>query len=70
LHRFSVLQFYIVNAIVEKRNACRILVGKPEGKRPLGRPRRRWVDNVKVDLREMGWIGLIWLRIGTSGGLL
>jgi hypothetical protein len=59
----------------EKRNAYRILVGKPEGKRQLGRPRRRWVDNIKMDLREvgwdgMGWIGLIWLRIGTSGGLL
>jgi hypothetical protein len=38
----------------EKRNACRILVGKPEGKRPLGRPRRRWVDNIKIDLREIG----------------
>jgi hypothetical protein len=35
----------------EKRNACRILVGKPEGKRPLGRPRRRWEDNIKMDLR-------------------
>jgi hypothetical protein len=45
----------------------------PEGKRPLGRPRRRWVDNIKMDLREiewMEWIGWIWLRIGTSGGLL
>jgi hypothetical protein len=38
----------------ERRNACRILVGKPEGKRPLGRPRRRWVDNIKMDLREIG----------------
>jgi hypothetical protein len=52
-----------------------ILVGKPEGKRLLGRPRRRWVNNIKVDLREMGWdgvnwIGLIWLRKGSSGGLL
>jgi hypothetical protein len=37
----------------EKRNACRILVGKQEGKTPLGRPRRRWVDNVKIDLREI-----------------
>jgi hypothetical protein len=54
----------------EKRNACRILVGKPEGKRPLGRPRRRWVDNIKIDLREIRWDGLIWLRIGTSRGLL
>jgi hypothetical protein len=35
----------------EKRNACRIFMGKPEGKRPLGRPRRRWVDNIKIDLR-------------------
>jgi hypothetical protein len=38
----------------ERRNAYKILVGKPEGKRPLGRSRRRWVDNVKVDLRETG----------------
>jgi hypothetical protein len=59
----------------EKRNAYRILVGKSEGKRPLGRPRRRCVDNIKIDLREIGWegvdwIGLIWLRIETSGGFL
>jgi hypothetical protein len=59
----------------EKRTAYRILVGKPEGKRPLGRPRRRWVDNIRMDLREIGWdglvwIGLIWLRIGTSVGFL
>jgi hypothetical protein len=38
----------------QKRNAYRILVGKPEGKRPLGRPRRRWVYNIKMDLREIG----------------
>jgi hypothetical protein len=37
----------------ERRNACRILVGKPEGKRPLGRPRRRWVDNIKMDFKEV-----------------
>jgi hypothetical protein len=42
----------------EKRNAYRILVGKPEGKRPLRRPRRRWVDNIKMDLREIGWDGM------------
>jgi hypothetical protein len=54
----------------EKWNVYRILVGKPEGKRPLERLRRRWVDNIKVDQSDrMGWIGLIWLRIGTSGGL-
>jgi hypothetical protein len=42
-----------------KTNACRILVGKPEGKRPLGRPRRRWVKSIKMDCRDrMGWYGL------------
>jgi hypothetical protein len=58
--------------IGEQRNAYRILVGKPEGKRPLGRPRYRWVDNIKMDLREIGWDGVdgwIWLKM-TSGGLL
>jgi hypothetical protein len=39
----------------EKRNAYRLLVGKPEGKRPLGRPRRRWVDNIRMDVGELGW---------------
>jgi hypothetical protein len=56
----------------EKRNAYRILVGKPEEKRPLGRPRCRLVDNIKMDFRQIGWmvwIGLTWLRIGISGGL-
>jgi hypothetical protein len=42
----------------EKRNAYRILVGKPEGKRPLEGPRRRWVNNIKMDLREIRWYGL------------
>jgi hypothetical protein len=41
----------------------RILVGKPEGKRPLGRPRRRWVDNIKMDLREIGWDGVDWIDL-------
>jgi hypothetical protein len=47
-------------------------VEKPEDKRPLGRPRRRWVDNIKKDLREdrVVWTELIWLRIGINGGLL
>ena len=48
----------------EERRAYRFLLGKPEGKRPLGRPRRRWVDNIRIDLHEVGcgymdWIGLI-----------
>jgi hypothetical protein len=42
----------------EMRNAYRILVGMPEGKTPLGRPRRRWEDNIKMDLREIGWGGM------------
>jgi hypothetical protein len=45
----------------EKRNAYRILAGRPEGKRPLERPRRRWVDNIKMDLREIGWDGVDWI---------
>jgi hypothetical protein len=45
----------------EKRNVYRILVGKPEGKRPRGRPRRRWVDNIKMDLREIVWDGVDWI---------
>jgi hypothetical protein len=44
----------------EKRNECRLLVGKPEGKRPLGRPRRRWVDNIRMDLGEVEWGDVDW----------
>jgi hypothetical protein len=53
----------------EGRSVYRILVGKPEGKRPLGRTRHRWEDNIKLDLQDMGWgawAGLIWLWIGTG----
>jgi hypothetical protein len=47
----------------EKRNTYRLLGGKPEGKRPLGRPRRRWVDNIKMDLEEVGWGGVDWIGL-------
>jgi hypothetical protein len=47
----------------EKRNAYRILVGKPEGKRPIGIPRRRWVDSFKMDLREIGRGGMEWIDV-------
>jgi hypothetical protein len=47
----------------EKRNAYRILVGKPEGKRPLGKPRRRREDNIKMDLREIVWGGMDWIEL-------
>jgi hypothetical protein len=47
----------------EKRNAFRILVGKSEGKRPLGRPRRRWVNHIKIDLKEIGWDGMDWIDL-------
>ena len=54
----------------EGRGVHRVLVGKPEGKRPLGRPKRRWEDNIKMDLQEVGGVvgtGWSWLRIGTGG---
>jgi hypothetical protein len=47
----------------EKRNACRLLVGKLEGKSPLGRPRRRWLDNIKMDLLEIYWGGVDWIGL-------
>jgi hypothetical protein len=47
----------------EKRNAYRLLMGKPEGKRPLGRPRRRWVDNIRMDLGEVGWDDVDWIGL-------
>jgi hypothetical protein len=47
----------------EKRNAYRLLVGKPEGKRPLGRPRRRWADNFRMDLGEVGWGDVDWIGL-------
>jgi hypothetical protein len=56
----------------KERGVHRVLVGKPEGKRPLGRPRRRWED-IKIDLQEVGLgcgTGWSWLRIGTGGGYL
>ena len=55
-----------------RRGGCRVLVGKPGGKRPLGRARHRW-EGFKMDLQKVGWgawMGLIWLRSGTDGGLL
>jgi hypothetical protein len=55
------------------RVVYRVLVGKPYGKRPLGRPKRRWEDNIKMDLQEVRcgvWTGLSWLRIGTGDGHL
>jgi hypothetical protein len=57
----------------EMRCVYRFWAGKPGGKRPLGIPRHRWEDNIRMDLQGVGWrawTGLIWLRIGTGGGLL
>jgi hypothetical protein len=57
----------------EERKVYKVLVGKPEGKRPLGRPWRRWGDGIKWILRRLAWgvwIGFDWLRTGTGGGLL
>jgi hypothetical protein len=52
-----------VERMSEKRNAYRILVGNPEGRRTLGRHRRRWEDNIKMDLREIGWGGMEWIHL-------
>jgi hypothetical protein len=62
----------LVARMVEERKVYRVLVGKPEGRRPLERPRRRWRVGTRMDLREIGWgggSGFIWLRIGSGGGL-
>jgi hypothetical protein len=62
-----------VTRIREKRNVYRILVGNPEEKRPLGRPRHTWVDNIQLDLREIRWGDVDWselTQLGPSGGLL
>jgi hypothetical protein len=58
----------------EERKVYKVLVAKPEGKRPLGRPRRKWEDGIRMDLREISLGGVDWiqsnLRTGTGGGLL
>jgi hypothetical protein len=50
----------------ERRGAYRALVGKPEGRRPLGRPRHRWENNIKMDLREVGWEGADWIDLAQN----
>jgi hypothetical protein len=52
----------------EKRNAYRVLVGKPEGKRSFGRPRRRWEDNCNTDLKGIGWEGVKWIHVAQDRG--
>jgi hypothetical protein len=71
LHRIAYLSKQVRNFLITEGGFHFVF----EPQRPLGRPRRRWVDNNKMDVREIGWdgvdwIGLIWLRIRTSGGLL
>jgi hypothetical protein len=53
----------------EKENAYRVLVGKPEGKRPLGRTRRGWEDNIKMDFKETGWGGMDWIHLALNRDL-
>jgi hypothetical protein len=65
---YIVLSHYILGSYHKIKTcsttfAYRILVGKPEGKRPLGRPRRKWVDNIKIDLKEIGWDGMDWMDL-------
>jgi hypothetical protein len=52
-----------VARVGEERNVYRVLVGKPEGKRQLGRPRRRWEDGIRMDLREIGWGSVDWIQL-------
>jgi hypothetical protein len=63
-----------VTCMGEERKVYRVLVGKPKGKRPVGRPRHRWEDGIRMDLREIGWWGVSngssWLRIGADSSLL
>jgi hypothetical protein len=54
----------LVACMGEKRGAYKILVGRPEGRRPLGRPRCRWEDNIKIDLQEVGWMCIYWIQLG------
>jgi hypothetical protein len=56
-----------MRSLITKMCKRRILVGKPEQKRPLGRPRRRWVDNIKMNLREIGWDGINWIDLAQDG---
>ena len=68
---FVLLIYGPVARLGERRDVYRVLVGKHEEKRPLGRPRHRWEDNIKIDLRNVGvWTGSSWLWIGTGGGNL
>jgi hypothetical protein len=55
-----------VSRMVERRGVYRVLVGKPEGKRPLGRPRRRWEDNIKMDAEEVGCGGMDWIDLAQN----
>jgi hypothetical protein len=54
--------------MAETRNAYKIVVGKPEGKRPLGRPRRRWEDNIRMGLREIEWEDVDWINPAQDAG--
>jgi len=52
----------------EKKGACRVFVGRPEGSRPLGRPGCRWEDNIRMDLQEVGWWGMDWIVVAQGKG--
>jgi hypothetical protein len=53
----------------ERRNMYRVFMGKPEGKRPLGRPRRRWEDGIRMDVREIGWGSVDWIQLAQDWDL-
>jgi hypothetical protein len=67
-HMDNLLTYYLLcNTHEEMRNAYQILVGKSEGKRLLGRLRRRWEDNIRMDLRKTGWEGVDWIHLAQDG---
>jgi hypothetical protein len=57
-----------VTRMDEKKNAFRVLVGRPGGRRPLGRHRRRWEDNIKIDLKDIGWEAVYWVSVAQNRG--
>jgi hypothetical protein len=59
----SIIRMIKSRRMGEKKNSYRLLVGKPEGKSPLGKPRSRWVDNIKTDILEIGWGGMDWIGL-------
>jgi hypothetical protein len=68
MYKCTLCIYHVVCKLKEKRNAYRLLVGKPEGRRPLGRPRHRWLDNIRMDLVQVGWSDVDWIGLAQDRG--